>query len=260
MSNRLKRIRLLLLAVLSSSDYGIFQFCHGIKTNLNPRESIVRELFNKDCPETSNIETSFHQTVQSYYEGAVSNNHLVATVVDMLYALGVTPKNTLLSTSLCCDELARQLETDFSAIYGKHFSLGGLSGFPFAGHTGFGAMAAHVPDNGFCLIVYGPHVGIAADGTVGKVERAGIALIDTCCGSAIAAARYVQQITDGEMALNVNVHSFKDFQQGVVRTYHVCYDYLWFFFFLMVSRSTNSWMDSSKQSYSLNFLDARQRN
>ena len=42
--------------------------------------------------------------------------------------------------------------------------LGGLSGFPFAGNTGFGAMAAHIPDNGFCLLIHGPHVGICQNG------------------------------------------------------------------------------------------------
>jgi hypothetical protein len=38
-----------------------------------------------------------------------------------------------------------------------------IAGFPFTGNTGFGAMAAHIPDDGYCLIVYGPHVGVAAD-------------------------------------------------------------------------------------------------
>ena len=58
-------------------------------------------------------------------------------------------------------------------------------------------MAAHIPDDGFCLIIYGPHVGIARDGTIGKVEREGITLLDNCCGSAIAASNYLQGITDG---------------------------------------------------------------
>ena len=62
----------------------------------------------------------------------------------MVHALsnkGFTSSNTLLATSLCCDELARNLEDDFIKVYGNNFNLGGLSGFPFAGNTGFGAMA-----------------------------------------------------------------------------------------------------------------------
>jgi hypothetical protein len=191
--------------------------CQGITTQPFSRAEIEKELFARFKDDSSSANATFHKIVQSYYPGAIRNSDLVSAVVDLLYSMGITPANSLLATSLCCDELARQLETDFSAVYGKHFSLGGLSGFPFAGHTGFAALTAHVPDNGFCLTVYGPHVGIAADGTVGKVERAGIKLIDTCCGSAIAASRYLEGISSGDMVLSVNVQSFKDFQQGAVR-------------------------------------------
>jgi Limiting CO2-inducible proteins B/C beta carbonyic anhydrases len=95
--------------------------------------------------------------------------------------------------------------------------LGGLSGFPFAGTTGFGAMAAHIPDDGSCLLIYGPHVGITKAGEVGKVERSGIQLIDTCCGSAIAASNYLKGITDGGATITTKIHSFTDFQQQAVQ-------------------------------------------
>jgi hypothetical protein len=78
-------------------------------------------------------------------------------------------------------------------------------------------MAAHIPDDGFCLVVYGPHVGIAADGTVGKVERAGIDLIDTCCGSAVAASNYVDSITNGGRSATMQIQTFTDFQQNAVQ-------------------------------------------
>jgi hypothetical protein len=110
-----------------------------------------------------------------------------------------------------------RLEDDFTGVYGNNFNLGGLAGFPFAGNTGFGAMAAHIPDDGYCLVVHGPHVGITEDGTVGKVERSGIALVDKCCGSAIAASGYVQGITDGGAKITTNIQSFTDFQQGAVQ-------------------------------------------
>ncbi len=159
----------------------------------------------------------FDKIVQRYFPGAVDNQNLVSKVVDVLSKKGYKPENTLLATSLCCDELARQLESDFAGVYGPNFSLGGLSGFPFAGNTGFGAMAAHIPDDGFCLCVYGPHVGVSADGTVGKVERSGIELIDSCCGSAIAASNYVKNITDGGAVINIKIQEFTDFQQGAVQ-------------------------------------------
>jgi len=159
----------------------------------------------------------FDAIVQKVYPGALTNHDLITKATSKLESKGFTTSNTLLATSLCCDELARQLEMEFGSIFGKNFNLGGLAGFPFAGNTGFSAMSAHIPDDGCCLLVYGPHVGITADGTVGKVERAGIRKADSCCGSAIAASNYVQGITSGTIGVSMNVQSFTDFQQGVVQ-------------------------------------------
>jgi hypothetical protein len=156
-------------------------------------------------------------TVNEVYPGAVTNQELATKVVSILDKKGFSAANTLLATSLCCDELARRLEDDFVNIYGNNFNLGGLAGFPFAGNTGFGAMAAHIPDDGYCLLIYGPHVGIAKDGTVGKVERAGIELIDNCCGSAIAASNYLKGITEGGAQITTKIQEFTDFQQGAVQ-------------------------------------------
>ena len=78
-------------------------------------------------------------------------------------------------------------------------------------------MAAHIPDGGSCLIVYGPHVGVSTTGEVGKVERAGIKLVDNCCGSAIAASNYLQGITDGGAQITTKIQEFTDFQQGAVQ-------------------------------------------
>mmetsp|Transcript_9577 Transcript_9577/g.28596 ORF Transcript_9577/g.28596 Transcript_9577/m.28596 type:complete len:311 (+) Transcript_9577:232-1164(+) len=159
----------------------------------------------------------FDAIVKGCFPGAITNQEVVTATVNILASKGYNGENTLLATSLCCDELARQLEDDFNRIYGNNFNLGGLAGFPFAGKTGFGAMAAHIPDDGYCLIVYGPHVGITADGTVGKVERSGIALVDTCCGSAVAASNYVESIMTGTKDVNTGIQTFLDFQQQGVQ-------------------------------------------
>lgn len=71
-----------------------------------------------------------------------------------------------------------------------------------------GAMSAHIPDDGSCLIVYGPHVGVSKGGVVGKVERRGIELVDNCCGSAIAAAAYLQGITEGGAVITTKIQEF----------------------------------------------------
>ena len=159
----------------------------------------------------------FDALVKVNFPGAINNRDLATRVVELLEEKGFSPSNTLLATSLCADELARVLEDEFVTIYGNNFNLGGLSGFPFAGNTGWGAMSAHVPDDGFCLTIHGPHVGITQDGEIGKVERSGIALVDNCCGSAIAASNYLKGITDGTASINPRIQQFTDFQQGAVQ-------------------------------------------
>lgn len=79
------------------------------------------------------VDFSFDQIVQSYFPGSIPNPILEKSVVNILSQKGFTGANTLLATSLCCDELARKLEDDFVRIYGNNFALGGLAGFPFAG-------------------------------------------------------------------------------------------------------------------------------
>ena len=102
-------------------------------------------------------------------------------------------KTTLVATSLCCDEVNRPLEKALAGQYDEPFVMGGLAGFPFGGVTSFGAMAHHIPDGGSCLVVYGPHVGIDGNGSVGTVNRRGRAKGGSCCGSAAAALRKIRK-------------------------------------------------------------------
>jgi hypothetical protein len=126
------------------------------------------------------------------------NSALVSKVTEKLTMAGFSTRNTLVATSLCCDELARPLEKSFGTnYYGEHFSMGGLAGFPHGGHTSFGAMCAHIPDCGHCLLLYGPHVGVDSKGTVGTVERRGRAAGGACCGSATAACGHVLSVHGG---------------------------------------------------------------
>jgi len=74
-------------------------------------------------------DSKFEAMVQSHFPGAISNQDLVTNAVNILSSKGYDGQNTLLATSLCCDELARQLEDDFNGIYGNNFNLGGLGTF-----------------------------------------------------------------------------------------------------------------------------------
>lgn len=149
------------------------------------------------------------------YKNAVTNAELVTKVSAALkpYDYGI---ETLVATSLCSDEVNRPLEESFYGYFGQQFKLGGLAGFPFAGLTGFTNMASHVPDNGSCLLVYGPHVGISVEGQVGMVNRRGKSQAGSCCSSAIAASHYVTSVYKGEVEAVQPVKSVLDAQQKYV--------------------------------------------
>lgn len=148
------------------------------------------------CRLTDPIDATF-KTIARAFPKALPNNVLVDRVTKTLTEHGIGGETTLLTTALCCDELNRGLERDFATHYGCHFSMGGLAGFAFGGVTSFGSMAAHIPEGGSCLIIYGPHVGVDSAGVVGKIGRRGRKDSSSCCGSAAAAAAYVASVRAG---------------------------------------------------------------
>lgn len=88
---------------------------------------------------TADKSTQYDVMIKLTFPGALNYEQLERRLGNVLGERGYTPENTLLATSLCCDELARDLEKNLVAVYGNNFNLGGLAGFPFAGKTGFGA-------------------------------------------------------------------------------------------------------------------------
>ena len=150
--------------------------------------------------------------IRSIFPESITTSDLQYRVVATLAERGFTAANTLLATSLCSDELAKCLADDFVNIYGSNFNIGGLAGFPFAGNIGFQTMSGHIPDSGFCLFVFGPHVGVTSDGVIGCVEREGVSLNDMCCRSAIEASKFSMGTSSG-----VAQNDFTDFQQGAIQ-------------------------------------------
>jgi len=106
---------------------------------------------------------------------------------------GFDIEKTILATSACSDEIIRSA-TNFRDYVSLNmpFQLGGLAGFPFTGLTGFGAFASHIPDDGCAIILYGPHIGISGNNTLGKVVRTGQLLESTCCGALVGAIKSFQ--------------------------------------------------------------------
>lgn len=162
---------------------------------------------------------AFEAALRKNFPGSLPNSALALRVSAALRDRGYTRTNTLFGSSLCSDEIndtAESLVGDFLNKLGVEgvFNLGGLGGLPFVGISGMGAFTSHCPVDGKIFIVFGPHVGIADDGTVGKVERVGKNTVSTSCGAgigaykAIMASETVQEATESL--------STRDFQEEYI--------------------------------------------
>jgi hypothetical protein len=130
----------------------------------------------------------WRETLKKEFTNAIEGPRFTEDVIEILSQEGFTPKNTLFANSTCPDEINRTV-TNFERYYGDNFYLGGLTGYPFTGTTGFSAYSHHCPDDcelSNLLIIYGPHVGISNKGELGKVQRRNMKHETDACGSAIA--------------------------------------------------------------------------
>jgi len=150
--------------------------------------------------ETSN--TAVHGIigkVQEAFPGALPSHRMAKQAARLLEKHGYKDTNTLLSTSLCSDEVNRDIEDEMRQYFGNSYAIGGLAGFPFGGVVGFGNMAHHIPIGGHGLVFFGPHVGFDFDQTIGKVNRRGHQGSSECCGPALAALEYCRRVKAGEL-------------------------------------------------------------
>jgi len=135
-------------------------------------------------------------------------------IVEILDDYGFTQDNTIFGTSICADEINTVQGTMVDCMnqhWGYHFPLGGIGGAPYAGKTGFGAFSAHVPDDGNVLVLFGPHVGITANGEIGKCLRDGQDSPSLACGACVAA--YQQGLAGGmkaDMSLDIEQSWLRD--------------------------------------------------
>jgi len=132
------------------------------------------------------------KALRSSFPGALPGPVVHARTVDVLTRApyNLTPENTLYGNSVCPDEINHEdggLPDIMKKYWGECFPLGGISGAPFVGKTGFKAFSHHVPKHGHVFVLYGPHVGISDKGEVGKVVREGQDAASHSCGAAIGA-------------------------------------------------------------------------
>lgn len=141
---------------------------------------------------------SVMENAKTHFPGIITTHQLSRSLSCILGTKGFSKTNTLLATSLSCDEVCRDMEDELRSVYGQNFSFGGIAGFPFGGCTAFGSMCHHIPKDGNCLIVYASNTGIDLDGIVGKVNRRGHHGSGTCTAS-IAALAYVKAVREGRV-------------------------------------------------------------
>jgi len=132
--------------------------------------------------------------LQTYFPGAIPITKWDQKLWKTLSAKTWTARGTLLASSIDPDELNGNFVQMITRRYGENFPLGGLAGIPFVGKSGLDAFLHHVPDSidGKVLIVFAPHVGIADDGSLGKIQRADQTEILSTCGATVGALKVLQ--------------------------------------------------------------------
>jgi hypothetical protein len=131
-----------------------------------------------------------YQSMHKFFPGALPSEAVHRRVKSVLTRYDFTDDNTLLGTSFCPDEINNNsdgLAVQLQEYWGEVFPMGGISGTPFTGKTGFAAFSSHVADEGHILVAFGPHVGISPEGVIGKIPRDGQANISSACGAVIGA-------------------------------------------------------------------------
>ena len=127
-------------------------------------------------------------TIRRFYPNAHSTSETVDQLLNLLGSeLGLAPNQIMSADSICSDDLNSMEYPQRAYEMLGPFKMGGLNGFPFAGLTGMGAFAHHVPVDGAVFIFYGPHIGITQTGIAGEVLRPGQTRPSACCGAARAA-------------------------------------------------------------------------
>lgn len=140
--------------------------------------------------------------IRKWYPNAVTTIDSVNKLIDFVEdQLQLEPASVMIADSICSDDVnSIQYPARAQELLGP-FKMGGLDGFPFAGLTGMGAFASHVPDNGAVFIYYGPHIGITKTGVIGEIHRLGQSKNSGCCGAAKGALAKLMngQIVEGNI-------------------------------------------------------------
>jgi hypothetical protein len=139
---------------------------------------------------TPDVSSPCYESIYRWFPKAMPATPVFERSRLFINRLGMVPGNTLFGSSLCPDEINNKKEgtlDQMTKYWGEQFPLGGLGGVPLVGKTGWGAFSHHTPDNGNIFVIYGPHVGVSAEGQVGKILRPGQDQVSSACGAFVGA-------------------------------------------------------------------------
>lgn len=126
--------------------------------------------------------------LEERYERALPVAEFVSYTRTALGGHGFEPGNCLALVGVCRDEMMFPAEQALHDVWGSAFDMSSLGGMVFLGRSGLSAAAAHAPGadgrRRFIHVVM-PHIGLAANGTVGELLRGGQAELSTACGALV---------------------------------------------------------------------------
>ena len=166
----------------------------ALAINDGRRRSSLLEI-TKAHGDTTELVNNMKAVVEENFPGSLSSADTLKKVSKVLEGRGHTDDNTLFAQSVCPDEINHEpgdITNLFTEYCGEVFHLGGLGGIPFTGKTGFAAYSHHVPENGHCLILMAPHIGLDSALDLGKYDREGQSTSGAACGAAIGALCHCQ--------------------------------------------------------------------
>ena len=159
------------------------------------------------------LQRKFDDIVKYYYPNALDAKDTSIHYLGIMQSdYNIKISRVLLATSFCSDDITQPAVNFFDVLFGP-FNLGGLGGLPFAGNTGMGAFAHHIPDDGAALLLYGPHVGVTLDGELGKMHRPRVEKSGPTCGALMGALKKFQDNPN-----HLPVEDENDYQQFILES------------------------------------------
>jgi len=131
----------------------------------------------------------YDTAIKKHFPGAIKQSEMLRKASKVISSQGY--KKILFATSCCPDEIKRDLDNE--SLWGRPFCMGGLSGFPFTGKTGFIAYMHHAPADGAMFVICASHIGVNQQGKFGRVMRVDMKKETRACGSAIRAYKYINE-------------------------------------------------------------------